>query len=464
MNNQIGRVPPHSVEAEEQLLSACLLDGENVVSRAINAGITPNSFYSLANRTVFATLLDMLAGGKAIDSAVLAEELKTAKNLEAVGGYVYLMRIGDRVTTTAGVSYFIEKLTELAQLRDAIRAATGIVEACYGYTGGSPREHLAPDVERLNTALSGNTVSRKWADAVAEARNAAIERMKPVAERTANTWSVSWPWPDMDRFFMPIEPGELVVVAARPSLGKSSIARQLAWFAACNALPTLFHTLEVTDSELATNLAANVSGIRSRRDLDKLHHKDQAELIAAFDNLANPPAPFSAIAEDDTILAMLARAKAFKRKNGLRLWVIDYLGLIADCMTTRQGDNPSMAIGRVTRALKRFATAEGIPVVLLCQLNRGADNGDAVPKLSNLRDSGRIEEDANRVIFLHRPSEYEIKGVRHTQDPNSSPIDEPTHYIEVIQAKGRNTGTGTVALSFHRPTATFKSLASERSF
>jgi len=456
-----GRIPPHNIESEEQLLSACFIDGIDVITRAINGGVTPASFYVPANQVIFGIMLEQFTAGEAFDMAAIGVILGQRKQLAEMGGWGYLARVSDRVATTANTGFFIQRVVELAQLREAIRAATGIVESCYSYTGGSPREHLAQDMDRLNNALAGHAQARKWADAVKEAKAAAAERMKPLAQRTTNTWAVSWPWLDVERSFLPIEPGELVIIAARPSVGKSSIARQLAWAAASNGLPTLFHTLEVTDAELATNLAANVSGIRSRRDLDKLHDREKSELLASFDALAKPTAPFSAIGEDDTVLAMIARANAFKQKNGLRLWVVDYLGLVADCQNNRQGENTAAAIGRVTRALKRFATAQSVPVVLLCQLNRGGDVTDGVPKLSNLRDSGRIEEDANQVILLHRPTSYEIRGQKFSQDPNSSPRDEPTHYIEVMQAKGRNTGTATVALSFDRPTATFKNLLNQ---
>jgi len=456
-----GRIPPHNIESEEQLLSACFLDGIEVITRAINGGVSPASFYAPANQVIFGLMLEQFTTGEAFDVAAIGVLLGQRKQLAEIGGYGYLARVSDRVATTANTGFFIQRVVELAQVRDAIRAATGIVESCYSYTGGSPREHLAQDVDRLHNALAGSAQSRKWADAVKEAKAAAMERMKPLAQRTANTWAVSWPWLDLEKCFLPVEPGELVIIAARPSVGKSSLARQIAWAAAANGLPTLFHTLEVTDAELATNLAANISGIRSRRDLDKLHEKDKAELLASFDALAAPTAAFSAIGEDDTVLAMIARANAFKQKNGLRLWVVDYLGLVADCQNNRQGETTAAAIGRVTRTLKRFATAQSVPVILLCQLNRGADVSEGVPKLSNLRDSGRIEEDANRVLLLHRPTTYEVRGQKFTQDPNSSPADERTHYIEVIMAKGRNTGTATVALSFDRPTATFKNFIAQ---
>lgn len=456
MTTTSGRVPPHSIEAEEQLLSACIIDGGPTASAAINAGVTPASFYVPANRLLFGVMIEQFTANQPFDLAALGVILGERKQLGEIGGYGYLTRVAGAVPTTASASFFIQRVVELAQLRQAINAATAIVENCYAYTGGGPREHLGRDMERLNEALAVHAQSRSWSAAVAEAKEAAIERMKPAKDRVAGSWSVSWPWLDLEKCFLPIEPGELVTIAARPSVGKSSLARQLAWASACSGIPTLFHSLEVGDAELATNLAANVSGVRSRRDLDRLHPTEREALIDSFDHLASPAAPFSVVAEDDSLMAMIARANAFKARHGMRLWVIDYLGLISDCMDTRKGENTAAAIGRVTRTLKRFATANGVPVVLLAQLNRGVEQREGPPRLSDLRDSGRIEEDSNRVILLHRPTEYMAGGARVTQDSTSSPVDEPNHYVEVIQAKGRNTGTASVALSFNRPTATFR--------
>lgn len=450
------RIPPHSTQAEEHLLSSAMMDGSEIITRAIAAGISPNSFYVPANRVIFALMLDQFTKAEPIGIAEIGILLAERKQLEEVGGYSYLTRISGSAATTINASFHIERVIESAQLRSAIRAATAVVESCYSYTGGSPREHLGPDIERLNEAIAVHAQARTWKSAVAEAREVTIERMKPAADRAANHWAIDWPWMDLQKCLLPIEPGELVIVAARPSVGKSSLARQLAWSCVDSGIPTLFHTLEVGDSELATNLAANISGKQSRRDLDRMHPADQSELLAAYDALAAPSAPFQAIGDDDTAISLISRAKAFKTRHGMRLWIIDHLGLIADCMETRKGENVATAIGRVTRALKRFATTERVAIVLLCQLNRGAEGRDGPPMLSHLRDSGRIEEDANRVIFLHRPTEYTVNGMKYEQDPYSSPSDEPTHYIEVIQAKGRNTGTSTVALSFNRPTATFR--------
>lgn len=452
----IGRIPPHSAQAEEHLLSAAMIDGPDVITRAVAAGVTPESFYVPANRVLFAMMLDQFTRAEPFGIAEIGILLNERKQLDEVGGYSYLTRISGSAATTANTPFHIERVIELSQLRKAIIAATAVVESCYAYTGGVPREHLGRDIDRLNEAVANHATARSWKDAVKEARAVAVERMKPAADRSANQWAIDWPWLDLQKCLLPIEPGELVVIAARPSVGKSSLARQLAWSCVDGGIPTLFHTLEVGDSELATNLAANISGRQSRRDLDRMHPADQAELLAAYDAMETPSAPFQAIGEDDTALSIISRARAFKARHGMRLWIVDHLGLIADCINTNRGENVATATGRVTRALKRFATTERVPVVLLCQLNRGAEGRDGPPMLSHLRDSGRIEEDANRVIFLHRPTEYHAGGVRYEQDPYSSPADEPTHYIEVIQAKGRNTGTSTVALSFHRPTATFR--------
>ena len=452
----IGRTPPHSTQAEEHLLSAAMMDGADVITCAVSAGVTPDSFYVPANRILFAMMLDQFSRSEPIGLAEMGILLNERKQLAEIGGYSYLTKISGSAATTINTKFHIDRVIESAQLRAAIRAATAVVESCYAYTGGTPREHLGPEIDRLNEAVAIHAQSRSWKDAVNEARDVTVERMKPPAERAANHWAIDWPWLDLQKCLLPIEPGELVILAARPSVGKSSLARQLAWSCVNAAIPTLVHTLEVGDSELATNLAANISGKQARRDLDRMHPADQAELLAAYDALAAPSAPFQAIGEDDTALSLISRARAFKSRYGMRLWVIDHLGLIQDCLETRKGENVATAIGRVTRALKRFATTERVAVLLLCQLNRGAEGRDGPPMLSHLRDSGRIEEDANRVIFLHRPTEYYADGMKYEQDPYSSPSDERTHYIEVIQAKGRNTGTSTVALSFDRPTATFR--------
>lgn len=204
-----GRVPPHSVEAEEQLLSACLLDGGDVVARCLGADIVAESFYVPANRLIYGKLLDLYNAGKPIDLAVVAEELKKAKQLDELGGYAYLTRISERIPTTAGASYFIEKVRELSTLRDIIRAATGAVENAYGYT--SPE-----DFEKILKPLR----------AVGEQRTPLGERL-----RTAQISFEDPPKEPDSRWFIdrkPIAtPGNITAIIAQAKAGKTTWASAL---------------------------------------------------------------------------------------------------------------------------------------------------------------------------------------------------------------------------------------------
>lgn len=458
-----GRLPPHSGEAEEQLLSAIMLDGPEVLARATTAGVRSTTFYVPANRLLFDVLQSLHADGKPLDLHVVAETLKDSRQLDEIGGYPYLTRVSGRIPTTAGAGFFIERVVELAQLRAAITAATGVVEEAYNYTGGGVSAHLGRAVERVTEAIQARSEARSWPAVVSEARDLTKARLVPATASSAASWSIPWAWSNLDHEFQPMEPGEMIVVAARPSVGKSTLARMQAVHAAGNGFPTLLSSLEVTDTELAVNLAANVSGVRSRRDLDRLHSGDANRLLAAFDELAAIPR-FAVSHTDEWLDEILGRAAAFKARHGLALLVVDYLQLIADCKSPQRGENESSAIGRVTRALKRFAVRESCVVLLLSQLNRDVERDDRDPRLSDLRGSGSIEEDANRVIFLHRPdlipAEFaEMDGATVPQGPVD---DRDWHFIRLIQAKGRNQGTGIAGLRLDRSTATLTSLTAPK--
>lgn len=458
-----GRVPPHSVEAEEQLLSAVMMDGGAVLTRAVTSGVRSTSFYVPANRVIFDVLQGLHADGQPLDLHVVAERLKDSRQLDEFGGYPYLTRVSGRIPTTAGASFFIERVVELAQLRAAIHAGTALVEEAYNYSGGGVPSHLGRAVERVAEAVQARSEARSWPTVVSEARELTKARILPESASPASSWSIPWAWGNLDREFQPMEPGELIVVAARPSVGKSTLARMQAVHAADNGFPTLLSSLEVTDTELAVNLAANVSGVRSRRDLDRLHPDDTSRLLAAFDKLSAIPR-FAVSHTDEWLDEIIGRATAFKARHGLSLLVVDYLQLIADCKSPQRSENESSSIGRVTRALKRFAVREACVVLLLSQLNRDVERDDRDPRLSDLRGSGSIEEDANRVIFLHRPDlipkEFaEMDGCPVPQGPVD---DRDWHFIRLIQAKGRNQGTGIAGLRLDRATATLSALTAPK--
>jgi replicative DNA helicase len=457
--DKILRELPHSLEAEACLLACAFLDGRDVMSTCATNGVVAQAFYTPAHRTLYEAMQALHAEGREIDITVLSEELKRRDQFVAVGGYAGLAQIATSAPTTLQVAYFAETVRDLYQLRQAIGAATALIETAHAYTGEGVAAHLGPAMERIAEAVQSRIEARSWSQIVAEGKAHMIERLKPESQRTKSVWSLPWAWHNLNFEFQPMEPGELVVVAARPSVGKSTLARMQALFAAQKGMPTLLTALEVTDVELAINLVANETGIRSRRELDKLCTEEQAALLAGFDELAVVP-KFSVTHTDEWLDEMIGRAVAFKARHGLSLWVIDYLQLIADCQNIAKGSTEATAIGKVTRALKRFAVREGCVVMLLSQLNRDSEHDDRPPRMSDLRGSGSIEQDANRIVFLERPSEIpaDMSGTGEVVAQDAAD-DRPWHLIRVTQAKGRNHGTGTALLRLDRATASLRRLA-----
>ena len=442
-----GRVLPHSLEAEEYLLSSIFLDGPDVLTRAEAAGITADSLYDLKHGIVYAGMRRLMAAGIEISPATLAEELKTARELDQVGGYAFLAQVSSRIPTTAQSGYFIEKVAEQATLRLAIRSATGIVEDCYGFAGGTVEDHIGRKVSALANIVSGQVSARekKWGEVVDEALGNVSALCAPAL---ASRRTVSLGWPSLDIAFEPARLGQLVIIGARPSIGKSSLLRPIAYGAAKHGQHVYFATLEVKPSSIAMQFAATLSGIGVRR-LAKAHSADQAQFRKTLEELR--ALPIHVHDTRHTLAAITAKARALQARRPLDLVVIDYLGLIADCDI---GDHKPSAVGRVTKALKRLAGELDCVVLVACQLSRlSATEKNREPRLTDLRDSGDIEQDADKVIFIHRPDTDPITGM--SQSDTSDKNNVPTFFQNLIQAKGRDDGTGLASFYFKRETATF---------
>jgi replicative DNA helicase len=257
----------------------------------------------------------------------------------------------------------------------------------------------------------------------------------------------------MDRVFGLMQRGEMVVVAARPSVGKSSLARQVALHVAlAQEQQVLFASLEVIGATLALNFAQTISGISLRSLSSRTHPKDVEAFREASQRVSK--APLEVVAAGNVSLAtMQSRAEVLRaRQTPPRLVVVDYIGLMPDATPSR-GENRAQSVGRVSRALKQFALRNDCVVMVLAQLNRDSERDERVPRIHDLRESGDIEQDADKIVLLHRPSEDPITGA--AQSLTSGAEDLPTFYVSAIQAKGRNDGTGSVGLYFRRATATF---------
>ncbi len=435
-----GRVPPHSVEAEEQLLSACLLDGGDVLARCLEGKVGAASFYVPANRVIFEKLLELYNTGRPVDAAVLAEELRTSKQLEEIGGFAYLARVSGRIPTSAGASYFIEKVRELALLRDIIRAATGAVESCYGYTGG-----IQEFVDRVEQDLFRVTQERvgDGAKPMREPTTEAMVVINKMLMKKGELTGVSTGYKDVDRYLFGLQKSEMIVLAGRPSCGKTSLAMNFAEHAALprqgKGVPTLVFSLEMSAAQLALRLLCSRSRVNMRLLRDGLLSKngeEQRELLRVADEFSKSPL---FIDDSSALSVMELRAKArrlharVKDQGGLGLIVVDYLQLLSpsDSAVPRE-----QQVAEASRGLKALAKELEVPVVVLAQLNRSAEKENRAPRLSDLRESGSIEQDADVVLMLNRPKEENEK------------FQVASGTMELFISKNRNGEVGETKLTF----------------
>jgi replicative DNA helicase len=261
---------------------------------------------------------------------------------------------------------------------------------------------------------------------------------------------VSWGDPALDLNFQPMRRGELVIIGARPSVGKSSLARGIAVAAARAGRHVLFESLEVSAGDVIDGMAVGIAGV-AIAELKGAPPDRQNDFLQTITNLRDAPLN---VCEDRKLAGIAARCQAMDVTRPLDLLVIDYLGLISDCAPAK-GQTMAQSVGAVTKQLKRLALEQDLVVVCLAQLNRESVNdGNRAPRLSDLRDSGDIEQDADRVVFIHRPDE--CPHTNQAQDPLATLSKLPRYGVALIQAKGRNVGTGHGSAWFNRKLARFE--------
>ncbi len=439
-----GRMPPHSVEAEEYLLACCLLDGADVISRCLEARIRPESFYVAAHGIIFERMLELYNRQAPVDVAVLSEELKTAKQLEAVGGYAFLMQVSSRIPTTAQAGYFIDKVREQHLLRDLIKSATGAVEECYNFSGGI--EEFVDQVEQRIFAVTQHRVNesaKPMGGPTREAMNVITKMMMKKGELTG----VSSGFKDLDNLMWGFQRQEMIVLAARPSMGKTSLALN---FAEAAALPrrgepvsTLIFSLEMSAAQLALRMLCSRAKVNMKLLRDGLLSKngsEQAELIKTADDFTKAPI-FIDDSSSLSIMQLRAKARRIHARQPLGFIVVDYLQLLSptDSKMPRE-----QQVAEASRGLKGLAKELNVPVLVLSQLNRSSEKENRSPKLADLRESGSIEQDADVVLMLTRPKDADEK------------FQVATDSAELIVAKQRNGPVGELKLTFLRDFTRFE--------
>jgi replicative DNA helicase len=439
-----GRGMPNSVEAEEYLLSCCLIDGADVVSRCLEAGISPESFYVPAHGIIFEKLRDLSNRQAPIDIAVLGEELRASKQLEAIGGFAFLTRVSGSIPTTAQAGYFIERVRELHLLREIIRSATGAVEDCFNFTGGI--SEFVDQIEQKMFAVTQSRVSesaKPMREPTKEAMNVITMMMMKKGEMTGAPSGFH----DLDRLTFGFQRQEMIVLAARPSMGKTSFALNIAEAVTLPkkgaAFPTLIFSLEMSGAQLALRMLCSRARVNMKLLRDGLLSKngeEQKSLVGAADEFAKAPL-FIDDSSSLSIMQLRAKARRVHARNKLGLIIVDYLQLLSptDSRVPRE-----QQVAEASRGLKALAKELDVPVLVLSQLNRSSEKENRAPRLADLRESGSIEQDADVVLMLARPKDADEK------------FQVAADSAELIVAKQRNGPVGELRLTFLKDITRFE--------
>lgn len=438
----IGRTLPHDIEVEKAVLSALLRDNRAIHS-VLNE-VKPEDFYHPAHQQLYQSMIALQDGNLPVDLHTLANHLNELKLLDAVGGAVYLAELFDYEATAANVVHHARIVRDKSVKRGLISVATEIVEA--GYEEAEAADRMLDQAESKIFEI-GRARGRQTFRSLHDEMEEAIDYVEMLMDRSGELTGVPSGFKDLDEMTGGLQPGELVVVAARPSMGKTALALNVARNAAIDhGKKVAIFSLEMTKRALALRLLSS----EARVDLSGFRRgfgssNDHQKLVKAAGLLADAD-----IWIDDsgmiTILEIKAKCRRLASERGLDLVMVDYLQLAhADQPLPRK----DLEIGQISHGLKALGKELDIPVIALSQLNRGPEQRDPDkrrPNMGDLRESGAIEQDADVVAFIYRDEVY-------------NPNEENRGVAELIVAKQRNGPTGTLRLSFEARYANFRDLA-----
>lgn len=448
------RVPPHSKDSEASLLSSIFIDGIQSLAKTLDGHITPECFFDPANRQIFQAFLWLHRNGRELSLDVMIEELRRTQKLDSIQvegrtALGYLMEVSGKVPTTMELDYHIDRVRETYVMRELIQSSANV--AALAYSEQTEVEKFTTEVNRILSIRHSTQVIKTLPEAAKQSIDMAvrIKNRMPVEEDLG----MDWPWPDWNHRFGAARPGSLTIFAARPGIGKSSAARQvmLCWSEKYGDVALFSREMPVVD--LPPLFAQTMSGISWKHFREnQLGFKEQDGFISALQEV-HASKTLHVFDRDRTLSHVVARARALAQTKKLKGIAIDYLQRY-DTEQTR-GETRDMALGRMTMAFKDLAMDLKIPVILLAQIGREVEKDRREPRLSDLRESGNIEQDADNVIFFYPPEDDPILGC--PQDPNDHDSDKL--YVEAIQAKGRSSGRGRCGLYFTKSTTTFRSIA-----
>ena len=437
--DELRKIPPQQIEAEQSLLGGLLIDNDGL-PQALEV-LKGDEFYREAHRVIYAAVQDLFERAEPVDLVTIAALLAERNELEAVGGATYLASLANTVPSAANISSYARIVNEKALLRRLIQAANEICASAYG--GGKDVEAILDQAEAAIFGITESRIRNSYFS-LKEVIKKSIETIERFQEYRDVVTGVPSHFADLDKLTAGFQKSDLIILAARPSMGKTAFALNIARNAAVEGVPVGVFSLEMSKEQLAMRLLCSEARVDSHKiRTGFLSQQECAKLLAAAGALTDAP-----IYIDDTAnispLELRAKARRMMADRGLGMVVVDYLQLMKG---RENAERREQEISEISRSLKGLAKELNIPVIALSQLNRKVeDRHDKRPMLSDLRESGAIEQDADVIMFLYRDEVYN-KG---TSEPGVA---------EVNIGKQRNGPTGGVKLAFIGSYTRFENLA-----
>ena len=429
MNETAQRLPPQNIEAEQSVLGSMLIDKDALFEVAET--LSAEDFYREVHQKIFESIMALSNKGEPVDLVTVCEELQSRGLLDKVGGAVYLASLANMTPTAAHAGYYAGIVREKSVLRRLIRTSTEIIGKCYGYVENI--EEFLDEAEKVIFEVARSKDSKNFVH-LKDALEQTFERLERLYERRSGVTGLSTGFIDLDKITSGLQDSDLIIIAARPSMGKTTLALNIAHHIVVNEKkPVAFFSLEMSREQLAQRLLcayAEIDSQKLRRGF--LSSEEWPRLTQAVGPLSEAP-----LYIDDTaaisVMEMRAKSRRLKMEKGLSAIFVDYLQLMRG---HEKAENRQQEISNISRALKALAKELNCPVVALSQLSRAVEQRpDKRPILSDLLESGGIEANADLVAFIYRDDYY-------------YPDTEKKHITEIVIAKQRNGPTGKIELYF----------------
>ena len=425
---ELGKIPPHDIEAEQAVIGSMLTDKDAIMS-AVET-IKPEDFYREDNKIIYEAILNLFNRAEPVDIITLKTELQSMKQLEVVGGLEYIAQLPDKVPTTANVEQYIKIVEEKSALRALIKTANDLISL--GYDQTQDVEDILDTAERKIFDVIQNR-NQKGYSSIKDILVDSFTQLEQLYNQKQHITGVPTGFADLDFITAGLHKSDLVIVAARPAMGKSAFALNIATNAAVrNNTPVAIFSLEMSKEQMTNRILCSEAMVDSNKvRTGKVEDDDWQKLAEASGNLSQ-----AQIFIDDTpgisVMEIRAKCRKMKLEKNIGMVVIDYIQLVQG--SNRKGGSREQEISELSRSLKILAKEINVPVIALSQLSRSVEQRpDHRPMLSDLRESGAIEQDADIVMFLYRDDYY-------------NPDTEKKNIAEVILAKHRAGSTGTVEL------------------